>query len=95
MTTTATAPTPATTKTWDPMAHAVRTALSALDIDERIVAPEHLSPMVIVRKDSGRLAVYSANAWTRPTEQPMLPWSAPLGTPVATVNLDRSVTLLP
>lgn len=87
--TTAQEPLPAWTG--EAMAYAVKTAHSALATARRIVRPEYLSEMVIVAKPDGLLCVYKADAWTRPTERPMLPWSAPLGTPVATVSLTGDV----
>lgn len=35
---------------------------------------------------------YKADAWQRPVEQPLLPWAAPSGTPVASVDLDGAVS---
>lgn len=76
------------------MDRAITIARDALAIDRTIVKEECLSEMVIVVTADSLLSVYGANAWTRPTEQPMLPWSAPLGTPVATVSLTGEVTHL-
>jgi hypothetical protein len=90
---TATTTDPALTLDNPAFAHAVSTARSSLDIQARIVAEAHRCDMAIVRKDSGRLAVYRADAWDRPDQAPLLPWSPPLGAPVATVHLDGTVTV--
>lgn len=76
------------------MTHAIKTARGALATARTVVAPQHLAEMVIVAKPEGRLAVYGADAWTRPTQQPMLPWAPPRGIPVATVSLSGEVTHL-
>ncbi len=44
---------------------------------------------------NGRYSVYNADAWDRPSEVPMLPWSPPEGTKVAHVTIDGAVELLP
>lgn len=64
-------------------------------IQKKIVSPEYWSGHTIVRKDDGTHAVYSGDAWDEPTEQPMLPWHPPTGTPVAHVDNDGNVTRIP
>ena len=60
--------------------HALVTAYHLLPCQRRLT--KNPSGYTIVRKDSGSFAVYDTNAWTEPSEQPMLPWSPPTGTKV-------------
>lgn len=47
---------------------------------------------LVAKSGAGRVAVYSDSAWDRPGEDPTLPWHPPVGTPVAHVALDGTVT---
>ncbi|MCX4799624.1 hypothetical protein OG497_37855 [Streptomyces sp. NBC_01242] len=71
---------------------AVKTARAAVPIMQRVTRPEAWCGYVIVRAPVGRYGVYSEDAWTEPTERPLLPWSAPVGERVAVVALDGTVT---
>ena len=74
---------------------AVEIAKAHGPIQKKVVSPEYWSGHTIVRKDDGTHAVYSGDAWDEPTAQPMLPWHAPTGTPVAHVDNDGNVTRIP
>lgn len=68
--------------------HAVWTARSSLETQERVRSPEWRTGMTIVEHSEGTYRVYSSDAWDKPTEAPMLPWHPPTGTKFATVGLD-------
>lgn len=70
---------------------AVRIARTHNPIHKSVTRPEFWCRSVIVRKDCGRLAVYRESAWTRPTQETMLPWGAPTGVKIATVDLNGRV----
>jgi len=72
---------------------AIDTARRHIPITKRIVKPEYWAGYTIVITPDGSHRVYSSSAWKAPTEQPLLPWHAPIGTPVATVDMDGVVTL--
>jgi hypothetical protein len=71
--------------------YAVKTAQSNLPIKKAMTREEYWDDYRIVRKSNGRMAVYDAGAWEKPSEQPMLPWSPPTGEIVATVTLGGDV----
>lgn len=74
---------------------AVETARQNLPIKASIVAPEYLDGYKIVRRENPNgtttFHVYDEDAWERPSENPLLPWSAPVGEVVATVAVDGTV----
>jgi hypothetical protein len=70
---------------------AIKTALENLPI-QRMVMEIPVGYRIVVRNGSHH--VYNANAWERPASLPLLPWSAPVGDPVADVAVDGTVTLL-
>jgi hypothetical protein len=74
--------------------HAVDTARSAGLIQRRVRKEEFWTGHTIVQVGDGSYRVYSDSAWVEPIEAPMLPWSAPTGTPVARVGLDGTVRAL-
>lgn len=49
---------------------------------------------VVVLRPDGRYDGYEAKAWREPKSEPMLPWSAPEGDPVARVSMDGTVRML-
>lgn len=54
-----------------------------------------ISPDIAVCLDEmNRYRYYSADAWTPPTEMPLLPWSPPRHQPIASVTPDGVVTYL-
>ena len=57
-----------------------------------VTGRDHWHGHTVVAQPSGRIAIYKDTAWTKPTEQPLLPWSPPEGRPVAHVALDGTVT---
>lgn len=75
---------------------AIEVARQNLPIKASIVAPEFLDGYKIVRRENPNgtttFHVYDEDAWERPEENPLLPWSAPVGEVVATVAVDGSVT---
>lgn len=75
---------------------AVETARQNLPIKASIVAPEHLDGYKIVRRENPNgtttFHVFDEDAWEHPSENPLLPWSAPTGEVVATVAVDGTVT---
>lgn len=75
---------------------AVETARQDLSIKASIVAPEYLDGYKIVRRENPNgtttFHVFDEDAWERPFENPLLPWSAPTGEVVATVAVDGAVT---
>lgn len=75
---------------------AVETARQNLSIKASIVAPKHLDGYKIVRRENPNgtttFHVFDEDAWERPSENPLLPWSAPTGEVVATVAVDGAVT---
>jgi hypothetical protein len=62
---------------------AVATAIEHLPI-QRKVSKDWCGYAIV--EHNGGYHVYSADAWNRPTETPMLPWSSPLGTIVGYVR---------
>lgn len=74
-----------------PFEQAIETARQHIPITKRVVKEEFWCGFTIVR--NGELFhVYQANAWERPSEAPMLPWSPPTGVPVADVDMSGNVT---
>lgn len=80
--------------------YAVETARENLPIMRKARRPECLADYIIVEvkiratADSPtRFAVYAEDAWTKPTERPLLPWSAPAGRRLARVRHDGSITI--
>jgi hypothetical protein len=80
---------------------AVRTARAHIPIQECTTIESAWCDFVIVRARElvagrdPRYTVYAADAWDEPTgEQPMLPWAAPTGEPVARVDHDGRLTML-
>lgn len=75
---------------------AIETARQHIPITKRVVKEEYWCGSTIVRKvgpyGGESFHVYSADAWERPSEAPMLPWSPPTGTPVADVDMSGNVT---
>lgn len=47
---------------------------------------------IVLHNDEYR--VFDADAWERPSEAPLLPWSPPVGTKVATVAIDGTITFI-
>lgn len=82
----------------DGFSHAVRTAIGSIPIIERVTIPEARCGFLILRVDlptgSTRFEAVDGDAFTPPTEAPLLPWSAPRGTVVARVGMDGSVALV-
>lgn len=74
--------------------YAVQTARENIPIAHRVRRPEARRGSFIAIDDSGRVSVYSADAWTPPSSQPMLPWRAPKAVPVAKVDMDGHASLL-
>lgn len=72
--------------------HSVHTALGAIEVDKVVVAEQFRTPMAIVRGRDDLFHVYDTDAWTRPAQAGVLPWSPPPGRPVAEVALDGTVT---
>lgn len=77
----------------------------ALDRDIEAIRTDHLPAEMVVRSREhwrgctvvydpalGFTRTYNDDAWTPPTEQPMLPWRPPAGVPVAHVAVDGTVT---
>lgn len=73
-------------------ARAVETARQHIPIVMEVVREEYRVGFTIVRQRD-RYAVLSADAWDPPTTPGFLPWSPPIGEPVADVALDGTVTL--
>lgn len=75
---------------------AIETALEGLAVKASIVAPEYLDGYKIIRRENpsgtATFHVFDEDAWERPAENPLLPWSAPTGEVVATVAVDGTVT---
>lgn len=74
---------------------AIETARQNLPIKASIVAPEYLDGYKIVRRETpsgDTFHVFDEDAWDNPSENPLLPWSAPTGEVVATVDVDGTVT---
>lgn len=57
-----------------------------------VVARENWHGHTIVVTPDGRVSTYKDTAWTKPEQDPMLPWEPPTGIPVAHVALDGTVT---
>lgn len=78
--------------------YAIETARSSNELTKKLVREDAWRGSTIVRKVSPygeeSFHVYNADAWERPSEAPMLPWSPPTGTPVASVNMSGDVTYL-
>ena len=75
------------------LTRAVEIAKQHIPIQREVCKKEFWVGFTIVL-DAGQYRVYSADAWERPTSQPMLPWSPPKGTPVAHVAIDGTTTLI-
>lgn len=67
---------------------AIEVARRHIPIQQSVRKPECCCPFAITLKPDGTYAVYDADAWTEPTETPILPWSPPTGEIVGIVNLD-------
>lgn len=76
---------------------AVATARQNLPIKAAVVAPEYLDGYKIVRRENPNGTItfhaFDEDAWDRPSEAPLLAWSAPEGEVVATVDVDGNVSL--
>lgn len=72
---------------------AVNIAKQNLPIQRQVVKPEFQVGYTIVFYD-GEYRVFSADAWERPSERPLLPWSPPKGTKIAHVAQDETITFL-
>ena len=70
---------------------AVETARQHIPIMKAVTREECWAGYTIVRY-LDRYRVYGADAWERPATPGFLPWSPPLGEPVADVALDGTVT---
>lgn len=75
---------------------AIETARQNLPIKASIVAPEYLDGYKIIRRENPNgtttFHVFDEDAWEKPSENPLLVWSAPVGEVVATVAVDGTVT---
>jgi hypothetical protein len=71
--------------------HAIETARLHIPVQAAVVKPECWVGFTIVLDDRGLYHVYSDSAWVEQHES-MLPWSAPIGTPVGHVSLDGTFT---
>ena len=67
---------------------AVDAARSQLPIQKAVRAPEFWCGFAITADHR----VFSADAWDRPAEQPVLPWRPPSSNPIAFVDIDGVVT---
>ncbi len=72
---------------------AIEVAKQHIPIQQYVCIPEAQVGFTVTCHE-GRYRVYSADAWERPTESPLLPWSTPRGTKVAHVATDGSVQLI-
>lgn len=75
---------------------AIETARQHIPITKSVVKEEAWCGFTIVRKvdpyERESFHAYKADAWERPSETPLLPWSPPTGTPVADVDMSGNVT---
>lgn len=71
----------------------IESARAHIPITKRVVKPEYWRGFTIVESAQGTFHLYAAGAWEKPNEAPVLPWSAPTGTPIADVDMSGSVTM--
>lgn len=76
---------------------AVNAAVDGLDFIRKYTVPKAHVGYAIVRKTSPRGSVsyhaYRADAWERPQQTPLLPWSAPVGEVVAHISMEETIHL--
>ncbi len=73
---------------------ALATAIQNIPLQKATTKEEYWTGYTILVKSDGRYSVVGDDSFTEPTERPLLPWSKPLGTPVATVSIDGVITVL-
>ena len=71
---------------------AVQVALTNLEAESNVRAEP--VGFIVARTRNGFYRVFSADAWTRPSETPALPWSPPEETPLMRVTPDGAVSRL-
>ena len=75
------------------MNRAIEIAKQHIPIQQYCTKEEFWCGFTIVLHND-RYSVYDADAWEKPSEVPLLPWSPPKGVKVAHVAIDGAVTLV-
>lgn len=72
--------------------HAIAGARAGFRSQFEVTGRDHWHGYTLVARPDGYVSAYNDTAWERPAVAPLLPWSAPTGTPIGHVALDGTVT---